>query len=114
MDDLAFQAAAGVWGSWLGLLLNVLILVAQFYIAVFPIGGTPNAQSFFEAYLAVPIILAFFLFWKIYKKTRWVKIKNIDLISGRREMNLAELRAEDVEERKSWGKFKRYDMPRTC
>lgn len=100
-----------MWGSWLGLLLNVLILIAQFYVALFPIGGTPNAQAFFEAYLAVPIIMGFFIFWKIYKNTRWVRTKEIDLVSGRREMNLAELKAEEIEEQRSWGIFKRYTSP---
>jgi len=108
IDDLAFRAAGGVWGSWFGLLLNILCLIAQFYIALFPIGKTPNASAFFEAYLAGPIVLAFFLFWKIYKRTHFVKIDDMDLISGRREMNLAELNAQEFEERKSWGKFKRF------
>jgi amino acid transporter len=85
-----------------------LILIAQFYVAVWPIGGTPNAQSFFEAYLAVPIILAFFLFWKIFKRTRWVKTMDIDLVSGRRELNLAELKAQEREEQATWGPMKRY------
>jgi len=35
VDDLPFQAACGVWGSWIGFLLNVLCLIAQFYIALF-------------------------------------------------------------------------------
>lgn len=107
VDDLPFQAAGGVWGSWLGLLLNVLILIAQFYVALFPIGGSPNAQAFFQAYLAVPIIMAFYIFWKIYKKTRWVRTMEIDLVSGRREMNLNELKAAEIEEQKEWGPFKR-------
>ena len=109
VDDLAFKAAAGVWGSWVGLALNILCLVAQFYIAIFPIGGTPNAQSFFEAYLAVPIVIVFYIFWKIYKKTRWVGTMEMDLVSGRREMNLHELRQQEIEERQTWGTFKRYD-----
>ena len=113
VDDLAFKAAAGVWGSWVGLVLNILCLIAQFYIAIFPIGGTPNAQAFFEAYLAVPIVLAFFLFWKIYKRTRWVRTMDMDLMSGRREMNLHELRQQEIEERRTWGPAKRYDNRKT-
>jgi len=113
VDDLAFKAAAGVWGSWVGLALNILCLIAQFYIAIFPIGGSPNAQAFFEAYLAVPIVIAFYVFWKIFKKTRWVQTMEMDLVSGRREMNLHELRQQEIEERQSWGPFKRYDNRNT-
>lgn len=95
-------------GSWIGLFLNVLCLIAQFYVALFPIGGTPNAQAFFEAYLAAPIILALFLGWKIYKRTRYVRLMEMDLQSGRREFNLRELREAEAAERATWGPMKRY------
>lgn len=31
-DDLPFASQFGVWGSWIGLILNILCLIAQFYI----------------------------------------------------------------------------------
>jgi yeast amino acid transporter len=108
LDEIPFKAAGGVWGSWLGLFLNIICLIAQFYIALFPIGGEPNAASFFEAYLAAPIVLVSFVFWKIYHKTRFVKLHEVDLVSGRRDMNLVELRAQEREEQSHWGRWKRY------
>jgi yeast amino acid transporter len=108
IDELPFRAAGGVWGSWIGLSLNILCLIAQFYIALFPIGGSPAAASFFEAYLAAPIILVFFLFWKIFKRTRFVRSHEVDLVSGRRELNLTELNQEAEAERAQWGPVKRY------
>jgi amino acid transporter len=108
LDEIPFRAAGGVWGSWLGLVLNIFCLIAQFYIALFPIGGEPNANSFFQAYLAAPIVLAFFIVWKLWHKTRFVRPHEVDLISGRRDMNLVELRAEDREARTHWGPWKKY------
>lgn len=32
LEELPFQALAGVWGSWFGVVLLSLVLVAQFYI----------------------------------------------------------------------------------
>jgi amino acid transporter len=32
IDELPFQAMFGVWGSWLGLFLVVIVLIAQFYV----------------------------------------------------------------------------------
>ena len=113
LDELPFQAAAGVWGSYFGVGFNVLILIAQFYVAVWPIGDEPNAQAFFEAYLAVPIIAAFYIFWKIYKRTRWIHTMDIDLVSGRRELNLTELKAQEREMQATWGPMKRYFLTRT-
>jgi yeast amino acid transporter len=90
--------------------LNILCLIAQFYIALFPIGGEPSAADFFEAYLALPIILACFIFWKIYKKTRFVRAHDVDLLSGRRELNLRELKEQETREQLEWGRWKRYQF----
>jgi yeast amino acid transporter len=108
VDDLPFKAAAGTYGSWLGLLLNILCLIAQFYVALFPIGEEPNASTFFRAYLAVPVILVFFVFWKIVKKTHFVRPKEADVLSGRRLLNLHELRTEDIEKQSHWSPIKKY------
>lgn len=34
IEELPFRAAFGIWGSWLGVLLNFLCLAAQFYVAL--------------------------------------------------------------------------------
>jgi yeast amino acid transporter len=110
LDEIPFRAAAGVWGSWLGLILCILCLIAQFYVALFPIGGEPNAVSFFQAYLAAPVILVSYIGWKIYKKTRFVKAHEVDLVSGRRDLNLVELKAQEREEQAKWSPMKKYSF----
>ena len=69
-DDLPFAAMFGVLGSWIGLALNILCLIAQFYVALFPIGGTPTlgAEYFFESYLAFPVVILFFVGYKVWYK----------------------------------------------
>ena len=47
LTELPFVAQSGVWGSYFGLTLNILYLIAQFYIGLFPVGGKPNAYDFF-------------------------------------------------------------------
>jgi len=71
IEELPFSALMGVIGSYIGFALNVLCLIAQFYIAVWPIGEgelsrSARVQGFFEAYLAGPLILALYLFWKVF------------------------------------------------
>jgi yeast amino acid transporter len=107
VDELPFKAAFGIIGSWVGLSLNVLCLVTQFYVALFPIGGSPNVSDFFMAYLAAPMVLTFFVFWKIYKRTQFVRSHEVDLVSGRRELNLKELLEEERDERASWGRARK-------
>jgi len=52
--------------------------------------------------------LTFFIIWKIYKKTNFIRGHEVDLITGRREMNLKEIIAAEREERASWGIWKKY------
>lgn len=35
LNELPYKASFGVWGSYLGLFLNILCLIAQFYVALF-------------------------------------------------------------------------------
>lgn len=98
LEELPFRAALGVWGSWYGFLFNILVLIAQFYVALFPVHGTPNAYDFFLAYLAAPVVLVFFLFWWAWKRESWVKLSEIDIDTGRRNFpSLELLRAERAE-----------------
>lgn len=65
-------------------------------------------QNWFEAYLSVPIIMAFYIVFKLWKKTKFKKVSEIDVTSGRREMNLKEILAEERAEQANWPKWKRW------
>ncbi|KAI1382863.1 amino-acid permease inda1 [Hypoxylon trugodes] len=96
LDEIPFKAIGGVWGSWLGLILVVLVLIAQFYVAVAPPGGGPNgnlndAQGFFKAYLALPIVMAFWIVGYVWKRTGWLRTHQIDVDTGRREIDWDEI-----------------------
>ena len=108
IDDLPFQAILGVTGSYLGLILCILCVLAQFFIAVAPIGVVPNAIHFFINMLALPIILVLFVGWKVWKKTKFVRAEEADLITGRRELDLAAMKAEDRAEQLTWPQWKKY------
>jgi len=90
--ELPYKAAYGVYGSWLGLFLNVVCLIASFYSALFPPGGSPDAEAFFQSYLAAPMILLLYLFWKAWSWTKYpthramyVPIDRIDIYTGMRD-----------------------------
>ncbi|KAK6461262.1 amino acid permease-domain-containing protein [Scheffersomyces coipomensis] len=81
LSSLSYVSPTGVIGSWLSIIINVLILIGQFWVALFPVGGdgTPNANSFFENYLAVPMALVCYFGHKIYSKN-WKLYKSVDQI----------------------------------
>ncbi|KAI1636662.1 amino acid permease/ SLC12A domain-containing protein [Biscogniauxia mediterranea] len=94
LDEIPFRAVGGVWGSWLGLILIILVLIAQFYVAIAPAGGGINdAQGFFKAYLALPVVLALWAFGYFWKRQGWLRTHQIDVDTGRREHDWEEINA---------------------
>ncbi|OKL59363.1 putative amino-acid permease [Talaromyces atroroseus] len=95
-DELAYVAPWGIYGSYLGLSLNILCLVAEFYVSVAP----KNAEAFFENYLAAPIVILLYVGWKTYSESTsnptvekrgwklWRSLEEIDVFSGIRDTAL--------------------------
>lgn len=100
-NELTFVSPAGVWGAAWGLFLCIIMLAAQFYVALFPIGTPPNASDFFQGYLSFPIVLAMWFAHKIWKRNwkLYVRAEDMDIDTGRREVNLDLLRQQVEEER---------------
>ncbi|KAF5367285.1 hypothetical protein D9615_010458 [Tricholomella constricta] len=105
LEELPFKALGGVYGSWFGVILLSLVLIAQFYIAVWPIGGMKDdpmavAEDFFSAYLAAPVMLLFWCLGFAWKRTLPKKIPEIDLDTGRKSWLTVEEMREWRAERK--------------
>lgn len=100
-SELAYTSQAGVIGSCFGVLLNTLVLIAQFWIALFPLGGKPSAENFFQAYLSFPFIICFYIGHKIWKKNwrLYIPADQVDIDTGRRDLDLDILKQELAEER---------------
>lgn len=100
LEELAFTSQVGVWGSWFGFVFNVLVLAAQFWTGLFPLGSSKaNAEAFFQSYLAAPIVIICYLFYKIWKRTKFITLEEMDLDTGRREVDLELLKQEIREEK---------------
>lgn len=96
-DELPFVAVTGVWGSYYGVVLIFLVLVCQFWVALYPIGAsTPTAEDFFGSYLTLPVLIFFYVIHKVWKRDRtlFIRAKDIDIDTGRREMNIEALKEE--------------------
>jgi len=112
LDELAFKSQPGIIGSWIGFLFNCLVLIAQFWTGFAPIGyaeKTPGerVESFFGVYLAAPIVILCYLGYKVFKRTKVVRSATMDVHTGRRELDLAELIAEEKAEQAAWPKWKK-------
>merc|ERR1712093_469659 len=76
------------------MLITVLALLAQFYVALYPIGGPNlNADAWFQSYLAGPLLIFLYLVWKGYSwfvrpadRALFIRTKDIDIYSGMSEV----------------------------
>jgi amino acid transporter len=98
-EELEFKSAVGLPGSIYGFVLNSLVLIAQFWTALFPIGTPPNASAFFQIYMTFPIIVVCYIAYKLWYRPKWVRIRNMDIDTGRREVDVDQLREEIKEEK---------------
>jgi amino acid transporter len=77
-------------------------LIAQFYVAVWPIGGGVTAESFFQSYLAAPIIFTLYVGWKVWSRDwkMWISAKDMDIMTDLR------VEFDDDEPTKTYSGFK--------
>ena len=62
LDELPYSSASGEIGSWFAGFVLILVLIAQFYIAAWPIGeGELNAQERVSSFFQVSLIHYFFM-----------------------------------------------------
>jgi amino acid transporter len=113
LDDLIYRSPIGVTGSWVGLVSLILVLVAQFWVAVAPSGGfgresvAERTADFFEAYLAFPVVVICYVVYKFWYRTKWVNFKDIDLKTGRNEFESELIRQRWREDRSMWPRWKK-------
>lgn len=112
-SELPFKSPIGVYGSYFGLTLNVAVLVAQFWVGAFPInwehmGSTEVAQNFFLKCIGAPIVAIFYLAHKLFYRTTYVRTRDMDVDTGRRDWNLPILVAQERQERSAWPSWKKF------
>jgi amino acid transporter len=95
LDSLIYQSPIGSIGSWIGLIALALVLVAQFWVAISPVGidtsklsTSKKVSNFFEAYLALPVVAVFYVGYKWLYRTKFMRVDDIDLVTGRNEVRL--------------------------
>ncbi|KAF0268720.1 hypothetical protein FOG51_02458 [Hanseniaspora uvarum] len=86
LNELAFISQTGVWGSYWGVLVIALIFIAQFWVALVPIGtNKADANGFFQNYLCVVVWIIIYVGYKLYNKS-WrifIPIEEIDIVRDR-------------------------------
>lgn len=80
LDALGYVASTGVWGSVYAIVSHWLILIAQFYIALYPVGANkPDALNFFQNYLGACVLIVFYVGHKLWTRNWKFFIKSSDI-----------------------------------
>ena len=82
--------------------------VIQFAVALYPLGGDPpSAEAFFQAYLALPVVLAFWIGGYFWKRTGWLRTRQMDVNTNRRAVDWDRVNGEKarVAAMPAWRRF---------
>lgn len=82
LADLPYKALWYPYGAWFVVAINIFLVIISGYETF--IGGFDYVNFIFN-YVVILIFVVLFIFWKLYKKTKWVKLMEMDLVSGRRD-----------------------------
>ncbi|OIW32607.1 amino acid permease-like protein [Coniochaeta ligniaria NRRL 30616] len=89
--ELPFVSFAYPWNAYFGLFANVFLAFVQGWTTLSPF----VAGSFVDAYILLPLFPLIYFGYKVVFKTRYWRLQEIDLMSGRRR-DLDEAKGEDV------------------
>ena len=84
-SELPWQSWTWPYGAYWGLSWCIILIIAEFYLAVWPLGEKPSVEHFFSVYCSVIAVLVLYIGAKIYYRNgKWVDAATIDLDAGRR------------------------------
>ncbi|KAI0199753.1 amino acid permease/ SLC12A domain-containing protein [Astrocystis sublimbata] len=98
VEDLPYKALFYPYGTWFVVLLNLFLVFISGY-SVF-IGGFAAVDFVFD-YIVIAIFVLLLLFWKIFKRTKFVPLAEVDLVTGRREYLASDSIASEGESEKT-------------
>lgn len=80
-NTLVMKSPLQPYLAWISLIFFSIIVLFNGW-EVFTTGGW-STTNFITAYIGIPIYFGLYIFWKIFKKTKWVKSTDADLWTGK-------------------------------
>lgn len=85
LDTLGFVSYTGELGSWYSIVVNILILIGQFWVALFP-ENKADVNNFFQNYACVPFTILCYLGHKTWTRSWnkfYLRVDEIDIMTDR-------------------------------
>ncbi|GAA6032974.1 hypothetical protein JCM8097_000079 [Rhodosporidiobolus ruineniae] len=80
-DTLPWKSPFQPYTAWVGFIGSTIITFVSGF-TVF-LKGQWDAQNFVASYIGIPIFIVPIILWKLFKKSKFVRAKDMDLYSGR-------------------------------
>jgi amino acid transporter len=80
-SELPFRSFGYPWNAYFGVASNVFLALVQGWTTLSPF----NAGNFVDAYILLPLFPIIYVGYKIFARTRYWRVDEIDLDSGRRK-----------------------------
>ena len=87
-DDLPFKSPLQPFLAWFAVCFSSIVTLFNGFDCFFP--GNFSAKTFLPPYIDIPIFIVLFLGYKIVKRTRFVRVHEMDLWSGKAEIDRLE------------------------
>ncbi|CDR38311.1 RHTO0S03e08130g1_1 [Rhodotorula toruloides] len=108
-NDFPYKAPLQPWASYWGAFFFFMVIIFNGY-TVF-LSGQWSTANFIVSYITVVIFIVLFVFWKLFKRTKFVRIENMDFDTGRRELDqIAEDEAARYKAPTTWSR-RRFSLP---
>lgn len=102
LDEVAFVSPLGQFGSYSGIAILTFVVGGEIWVSIWPIGSPASVVQFWQNCLSLPLMIVMIVAHKTYHRT-WnqlmVKLEDIDLDTGRRDIDVELLKQEIAEEK---------------
>ncbi|KAJ2581142.1 hypothetical protein GGH95_002228 [Coemansia sp. RSA 1836] len=78
VNDLPYKSVLYPFGPALCFVVITVIVFGQGWPSF--AGGTFHAQTFVTSYVSIPVTIGLYLFWKLWKRTKWVPLEDADIV----------------------------------
>ncbi|MCJ1300671.1 hypothetical protein MMC08_003468 [Hypocenomyce scalaris] len=85
-NTLVFKSPFQPFTAWFALIFFSIIIIFNGFYAFCPW----DVDSFVTAYVGIPIYFALYIFWKIFKRTKWISPAEADIQTGKAALDAAD------------------------
>lgn len=97
-EELGYKATLGIFGSFAGAVILILIIIGEIWISIWPIGSSASVETFFQNCLSIPLMIVIWLSYRAFSgkffSRLFIPLTEVDLDTGKRYPDIDLLKQE--------------------